>query len=273
MARKKGIRFIFNAAIFIILEIAALAMLRNSGVMQRLWISRGFHAVSASVWGSVQDLGYYFSLKQKNDELAQENFKLTQQIRRYRLITGEDFSDTVRTTADTTGEYRYLPAVIVRMSNNSQHNYMIISKGYEDGVVEKSGIITSKGAVGIIDAVSRHYSYALSFRNSGISISARIGKEGAVGPMKWDGRSSRGAILSEIPHHIGISPGDTVYTSGYSTIFPPDIPLGTIGESRLVNGATYEIKVTLFEDFSRLRYVTIVNHTAKEELKELEEER
>ena len=91
--------------------------------------------------------------------------------------------------------------------------------------------------------------------------------------MKWDGRSSRGAILSEIPHHIGISPGDTVYTSGYSTIFPPDIPLGTTGESRLVNGATYEIKVTLFEDFSRLRYVTIVNHTGKEELKELEEER
>ena len=154
--------------------------------------------------------------------------------------------------------------------NNSQHNYMIIDKGSEDGVEEKSGIITSEGAVGIIDAVSRHYSYALSFRNSGISISARIGKEGAVGPMKWDGRSSRGAILSEIPHHIGISPGDTVYTSGYSTIFPPDIPLGTTGESRLVN---YEIKVTLFEDFSRLRYVTIVNHTGKEELKELEEER
>ena len=63
MARKKGIRFIFNAAIFIILEIAALAMLRHSGVMQNLWISRGFHAVSASVWGNIQDLGYYFSLR------------------------------------------------------------------------------------------------------------------------------------------------------------------------------------------------------------------
>lgn len=273
MARKKGIRFIFNAAIFILLEIAALAMLRHSGVMQNLWISRGFHAVSASVWGSLQDLGYYFSLRQKNDELAKENFHLAQQVRRYRLLAGEDSSDMTLSQADTAGEYRFMPAEITMMSNNSQHNYMIISKGYEDGVVEKSGIITGKGAVGIIDAVSRHYSYALSFRNSGISISARIGKEGAVGPMKWDGRSSRGAILSEIPHHIEIFPGDTVYTSGYSTIFPPDIPLGTIGESRLVNGATYEIKVTLFEDFSRLRYVTIVNHTGKEELKELEEER
>lgn len=273
MARRKGIHFIFNAAIFIILEIAALAMLRHSGAMQNLWISRGFHAVSASVWGSVQDLGYYFSLRQKNDELAKENFRLAQQVRRYRLLTGEDLSDTIQAPADTAGEYRYMPAEIVRMANNSQHNYMIINKGYEEGVEERSGVITREGAVGIIDAVSRHYSFALSFRNSGISISARIGREGAVGPMKWDGRSSRGAILSEIPRHIGITPGDTVYTSGYSTLFPPDIPLGTIGESRLVNGATYEIKVTLLEDFSTLRYVTIVNHTAKEELKELEEER
>ena len=113
MARRKGIRFIFNAAIFIILEIAALAMLRHSGVMQNLWISRGFHAVSASVWGSLQDFRYYFSLRQKNDELAKENFALTQQIRRYRLLTGKDLSDTVRTPADTAGEYRYMPAEIV----------------------------------------------------------------------------------------------------------------------------------------------------------------
>ena len=140
-----------------------------------------------------------------------------------------------------------------------------------NGVDEKSGIITSCGAVGIIDAVGRHYSYALSFKNSGVSISARIGKEGSVGPMRWDGHSDRGAILSEIPHHITLTPGDTVYTSGYSTIFPPDIPLGTIGDARIVNGATYEIEVSLLEDFNSLRYVTIVSHIYSEELKRLEE--
>ena len=65
--------------------------------------------------------------------------------------------------------------------------------------------------------------------------------------------------------------GDTVYTSGYSSIFPPDIPLGTIGESKIVNGATYEIDVKLFEDFGALRFVLIVENVGKGELKELEE--
>lgn len=272
MARRKGIRFIYDAAIFILLEIAALAMLKNSGVMQDLWISKGIHAMYASVWGSLDDIRYYFSLKSKNDRLAQENFRLSQELRRYKAAAEAD-SAAAFTMSDTAGTYRYMPAAIARMTANGQHNYIIIDKGYEDGVKEKSGIITGQGAIGIIDAVGKHYSYALSFKNSGISISARIGREGAVGPLRWDGHSDNGAILSEIPHHITLTPGDTIFTSGYSTIFPPDIPLGTLGTARVVNGATYEIKIRLLEDFSTLRYVTLVNHTGREELEQLEDGR
>jgi rod shape-determining protein MreC len=105
-----------------------------------------------------------------------------------------------------------------------------------------------------------------------MNISARLGKEGAVGPMSWDGFSSAGAILKEIPHHVEFQPGDTVYTSGYSSIFPADIPLGTVGEAKIVNGATYDIKVTLFEDFGALRYVTVVDNLGKDEIKKLEED-
>ena len=64
--------------------------------------------------------------------------------------------------------------------------------------------------------------------------------------------------------------GDTVFTSGYSSIFPPDIPLGTAGEAKIVNGATYDIEINLFEDFGALRYVTIVENIGKEEIEELE---
>ena len=123
----------------------------------------------------------------------------------------------------------------------------------------------------MIDAVSENYSYARSFRNFGMSISSRIGRMGSVGPMEWDGRSRNKAILKEIPHHMEFHEGDTVYTSGYSSIFPPDIPLGVVGKSKIVNGATYEIEVELFEDFGAIRYVTIVDNAAYEEMKRLEE--
>ena len=72
---------------------------------------------------------------------------------------------------------------------------------------------------------------------------------------------------------MDFEPGDTVFTSGFSSIFPPDIPLGVTGNSKIVNGATYEIEVTLFEDFGALRYVTIVENLGKGEMMKLEDKR
>lgn len=124
--------------------------------------------------------------------------------------------------------------------------------------------------MGIVDAVSRHYSYVISFMNTEFSVSARLGREGAVGPLVWDGKSTHGAILKDIPLQNKFEKGDTVRTSGYSSIFPSDIPLGTIGDAKIVNGATYEIEVSLFQDMKSVRYVTIATNVGKNEIASLE---
>ena len=273
MRKSNLIYHLINAAIFIFLEIAALNMLGNNGSIQGTWISRGVQNFMGAVWGSAQSISDYFSLRKKNDVLAQENFELRLQIEQMKAAMPDFIPENIGKTGSTAGNYRYIHGEITKISNNTQHNYMIIGKGYEDGVTEGAGVITGKGAVGVIDAVSRRHSYARSFRNHEMNSSARLGKEGAVGPLTWDGKSSDGAILKEIPHHVEFEKGDTVFTSGFSSIFPPDIPLGSVGEARIVNGATYEINITLFEDFGALRYVTIVENLGKEEMKELEEGR
>ena len=269
--RKSNIIYnLINAAIFIILEIAALSMLRHNGQVQDAWMSQGAQKVMDFFWGGSQNIADYFSLKKTNDALAQENFDLRMKLVSLQASLPEAAAEDIGHLENTVNGYRFIHAEISKISNNTQHNYMIIGKGYEDGVTEGSGVITSKGAVGVIDAVSKKHSYARSFKNHEMNISARLGKKGAVGPLSWNGWTSNGAILKEIPHHVEFQPGDTVFTSGYSSIFPPDIPLGTIGRSKIVNGATYEIEVELFEDLGALRYVVIVENLGKDEMKELE---
>ena len=271
MRKGNFIYHLINAAIFIILEVAALNMLRHNGRLQGIWISKGAHAVMDVFWGGSQDIRDYFSLGKANDALAQENYELRVRLAELEAAAQEEGVALPEAAADgVAGNYRYINAEIAKISNNTQHNYMIIGKGYEDGITEGSGVITSKGAVGVIDAVSRNYCYARSFKNHEMNISARLGKKGAVGPLSWNGKTSNGAILKEIPHHVGFETGDTVYTSGFSSIFPADIPLGTAGSAHIVNGATFEIEVELFEDFEALRYVTIVENLGKDEMKELE---
>lgn len=244
-----------------------MSMLNNNSQLQNAWFSRGSHAFMGSVWGFTQNIKDYFSLRTANDELALENHELRTMLARFEGMADDEASSQ----NGKVGNFKYSPATIVKISNNTQHNYFIVGKGSKDGITVGSGVITGKGAVGVIDAVSENFSYARSFRNFGMSISSRIGRMGSVGPMEWDGRSRNKAILKEIPHHMEFHEGDTVFTSGYSSIFPADIPLGIVGAARIVNGATYEIDVELFEDFGALRYVTIVDNAAFEEIKKLEE--
>ena len=156
--RKNSLIFhLINAAIFIALEIAALSMLRNNAPLQNTWMAKGGQAVMGGIWGFTQNVGDYFSLRQANDSLALENYQL-----RSRLADLEEFiSDSIRISrlpADGIAKgYRYIPATISKISHNTQHNYIIIGKGSDDGVVKGDGVITGKGAIGVIDGVSRHY--------------------------------------------------------------------------------------------------------------------
>ena len=266
---------ILGVALFILMETAALMMLSHSGPLQNVWLSRVSYSIRGWIWGASESIGSYFSLNSQNRELAQENFELQQELLKYKNSLSVARQDSLTAGLGLSRDFEYIPAAIRKVSRNRQHNYIILNKGAEDGIKPQSGIITSKGVIGIIDAVDRHYSYGISFMNTGMSVSARIGSSGAVGPLTWDGYSTDRAVLKEISLQNKFVPGDTVWTSGYSSIFPADIPLGIAGSSRIVNGAVNEIEVLLFQDFAALKYVTVVQTADEEEilfLESLEEE-
>ena len=98
--RKSGIiQFLINAAIFIILQIAALNILRSNGSLQDIWISKGAHTFISNVWGGTQRVKGYFSLGKANDELAIENFEL-----RMRLAQLEHLADDAGERSDSMSE-------------------------------------------------------------------------------------------------------------------------------------------------------------------------
>lgn len=268
--RRRGIlQNIVNLVIFIVLEIAMLHLVTRSADLQRMWVARAGHAFMGTVWGASQSVRNYFLLSVENKRLARENDLLLGQLEKARHRLRQAHVDT--TATDRHPGFTLTPAEVVKISRNKQHNYLILNRGYDDGIQEKSGIVTPYGVVGIIDAVSQHHAFALSLQNHDISISARLGTEGGSGILVWDGIHSNGAVLKEIPLQYHYQPGDTVYTSGHSLLFPPDIPLGVAGDSRVVNGATNEITVTLFQDFKSVRYVTVVHNDSFDEIEGFKE--
>ncbi|HAZ74751.1 MAG TPA: hypothetical protein DDX33_03320 [Rikenellaceae bacterium] len=267
--RPKTLTIVLNAAIFIILEVAALAILNRSSALHNTWFNRSSQRTQGAVFGFAESVRNYFALKTQNDSLAMENARLLAELARYREMeesVGE--AESVVTMPDS--RFRYIPATVVRMSRNTVHNHIILNKGLADGVVARSGIITERGVVGIVTAVDEHYAYGLTLMNGNLTVSAKVGNSSLTAPLYWDGLSNDGAWLGDIPPHHAVAPGDTVRTSGYSSIFPAGIPIGLTSSTRLLDGATVRVDVDLFQDFSGIHYVTIVENIDKLEIEALE---
>ena len=266
---QKTSSYLVNAALFILLEVAALAMLHATSTLQDIWLNRASHRTMAFLWGHGETLRSHFQLERLNQELQAENARLQEQLRAYERL-GVEREELERVAARDSASYRYIPATVVKMSRNRSHNYIILNKGSDDGIRPQSGIISDKGVVGIVEAVDRHYSYGRTLMDLQMSVGARVGRTEIVSPLSWDGFRSDGAVIRNLPPHYSVAPGDTVRTSGYSTIFPPDVPIGVTGESRLVEGSTRQVDVTLFQDFSSVRYVTVVENLERTEIMALE---
>ena len=249
----------FDAAAFILMEVAALALVGTSSDIQRSWMGGMVHTATAFVWGGVENVGRYFHLKAENDLLAEQNLFLMQHN------IGREKSQPV------SGEkWVFLPAEIVKHQFKGDHSYYLLDKGSDDGVRADCGVITPRGIVGVVEAVTPHYSYVRSFFSVGMTVSVREDSTGVTGPMVWDGKGRSGARIRSIPHHIVIPPGREIRTSPYSGLFPADIPLGVAGESRLSKDGTQTIEVALYEDPTRLRYVMIADRAWREEVEQLE---
>ena len=118
---RKGnlIQNLINAAIFIALEVAALTMLNNNSQLQQAWFSQGSHAFMATVWGAGQNIKDYFSLRKVNDALALENHELRTELARLGELTGSTHHDTFNVPSDVVGNFKFTPASIVKISNNT----------------------------------------------------------------------------------------------------------------------------------------------------------
>ena len=113
-----------------------MAMLYYNGTLQRMWFSEAAQGFMGSVWGSTQKIKDYFHLSSANDSLALENHALRVKIAQLEEALAESGHEMPEFKGSKTRHYSYIPANIMKISNNKQHNYMIIGKGSADGVSE-----------------------------------------------------------------------------------------------------------------------------------------
>lgn len=247
-----------NFLVFIALEVAAFMLISLNNAYPRSSILSTANQFVAWQHEQVSEITGYFSLRKQNEQLAQENAQLRNQI---------GSMDSVGTPA----ELHYTAAKVVQMTTDQLHNYLTINRGSRDGIQRGQGVRNSEGVVGIVRTVGRNYSVVLPIINTHTNLSCRFAKNDYIGTLQWDGEDSRFARLADVAAHMVVNPGDTIITSGLSPVFPEGIPVGIVENSVLKEGDSYHtIRVRLHTNFKRLKYVEVVQNAHQTELEELQ---
>lgn len=256
--------------LFILLETFALVMVFNHNSFQRSRYLNSANRISGNIYAAFHSVTQYFDLARVNRELAEDNARLRSLLKEQpETVVGPDSM-----AADTQmiySEFRYVPAKVINNSVNRPFNYITLNKGEKHGIKPDQGIISVHGIVGVVARVSESYAMGLSVLNQRWSVSSKLKKSGYYGSLVWQGDNYRLANLTEIPLHADIAAGDTIVTSGFSSIFPEGILIGTIHDYSRPGGENYySITVELAVDFKALSHVEVIEYKGKSEIKHLE---
>ena len=256
--------------LFVLLEIIAFVMIANNSFYQGARMLNTANQLTGNVYQSYNDIFDYLYLKQNNRILAEENANLRAMIEKsYVKFTTSEIviHDTLYKQ-----QYNYIDAKVISNSTGKRSNYLMLNKGYNQGIRNNMAVVSSNGIVGIVNGVSGNFSSVMSLLHSEIKISAKLKKSNATGSVTWEGGSYKKGNFADIPSHIRIMTGDTVITSGFSLDFPEGIVIGTVAEYKLNTGDNfYKIKINYSTDFNKLDYVYIVKNMFKDEQLKLKE--
>ena len=260
-----------HVLVFLLLEILATLLIVQNTFYQRSRIVSIGNGI-AGAWNSVvSSVTGYFGLKAENEHLAAENAELRAKMASSYI----NYSDTVFQINDTVYKqrYSYTDAQVIKNSWNRQKNYMMINKGYDQGVNVDMAVISPQGIVGVVVNSTKNFSTIMPVLHANSRNSVKIKRTNSTGSLIWEGGDYRYATVVDIPTTHKLYKNDTIITSGLANDFPEGIAVGYIEDFESLQGSGfYSIRIRLATDFNNLNHVYIVDNHFKAEQDQLMKE-
>jgi rod shape-determining protein MreC len=208
-----------------------------------------------------EEVKSYHQLREVNQDLALENARLHAEI--FKLNSQKQPESKIPYFLGEGMLQRYQPLAckVIDQSTQMSQNYLTIDKGTRDGIAPGMAVISSTGIVGKVMSCTSNLSLIVSVLHTGNNVSAKIKSTGELGYIKWGGIQPEVANLQDVSKYKKVVKGDTIVTSDYNAVFPPNIPIGIVAKVGLEEDETFhDIKVMLLTHFSTLKYVYVIKN-------------
>lgn len=263
----------YYCLLFILLEAIAIVLLVRFNNYQQSVVFTSANAVSGSIYRLSGEVKSYLHLREDNAVLLERNILLEQRLALAESALKMERSDSLYAYLGNTTRrgYDIIKALVINNSIDRSNNYITIDKGSSDGIRPEMAVVGAGGVVGIVFRTSANYSLVIPLLNGKSNLSCKIAKNDYFGYLQWEGHDPNHAYLKDLPRHAKFEVGDTIVTSGFSTMFPEGLMVGTIDDvSDSHDGLSYQVRVLLSADFGNLTDVRVLMNRNADERMQLE---
>ncbi|MGI8894021.1 MAG: rod shape-determining protein MreC [Bacteroidia bacterium] len=250
--------------LFVLFEFGCVYLIIKNNNYHRSGFINSSNKVAAEMLSTVNSVNEFINLRTVNEHLARENAEIMSMLPESSYSMNPDsgqFSDTL-----TKQHYIYITAKVINNSTNRRNNYLTLDKGSLHGIEPEMGVVSSTGLVGIVKDVSEHFCTVKSVLHKQSSISAKLKGSGFFGSLIWRGSDPTEALLQDIPKNAILAVGDSIVTTGYSTIFPEGLMIGTVKEHEIKPGDNFHsISINLATNFHTLSHVYVIENLLRQE--------
>lgn len=151
----------------------------------------------------------------------------------------------------------YIAAKVIGKDPSPFLQYVLIDKGSDDGVTFDMPVVTEKGLVGRIDAVTASAARVQLITDPASSVNAYVVEADSNGLIR--GSVTSDLTIELVSQDVTLAFGQTIQTSGLGGKYPSEIMIGQVlNVNRLENELFQSASIQPAEDFSSLQAVLVV---------------
>jgi rod shape-determining protein MreC len=234
---------------------------------------RHIRSVATVIYGVGQNqlsfIPRYLALRGESDMLRRMNIDLSDEVSRLRDARIENSRLRALLGLKESLPYPLIAGKVVGKNLTLLRNTATLDIGKLDGVSPHMPVINESGLVGVVSAVSDHFSVVRIVLNADFRASAKVERSRVDGILAWDGDA---LLLTNVAKTLDVNVGDSLVTSEYSSTYPPHIRVGIVREVSQQTGSLFKrVIVSPGVNFVTAEDVFVISYTPWAERQELEQ--
>ena len=211
----------------IISIILSLLMLVNSETDNIRLLRSKANRIFAYIYSPISWIRTMTLIEEEASLLREKNLQLSFQLESMRYLFAENIRLKELLNFKRESNLKIFPARVINMGASPHlSSSLSIDIGSESEVSINDPIMTPNGIIGKTVIVGRNKSIVQLINDATFRLSVRIKPSGSTGILRWLDKDLY--LINEVQKNSNVEVGNHVVSSGFSDIFPNDLPVGKV---------------------------------------------